>query len=266
MNQESSCYCCARPSSAKEMDLDAALHELDMLSTPTESRRQFLAERNRSKSESGSSAVSRKVGVESSESSANGYQIIQINPTFVTGFMSEVEMPCKERVTPNSSSPKGASSYRGACSSGYTPCALGGSYRQDPDSLESEVRMHRLARIKLGRQRRFRKPYEVPWRLHHSLPLPEIQPPISPRDHRPPDPGELKIEAPSSPKTVNPSKSNNSSPVKISSLVIHRSKSLDDLDLAKLKITEFSQDQNFVSQRQEIDQMSQDLKDLQMKE
>lgn len=70
---QSGCYCC-NPVPAG-MDVDSALHELGMISSVTNSRREYLRERNR-----------HTRAKELTQSSR--FKIVQIDPTYVTGFSS----------------------------------------------------------------------------------------------------------------------------------------------------------------------------------
>ncbi|CAL1538731.1 unnamed protein product [Lymnaea stagnalis] len=145
------------------MDLDSALDELGMLSTITNSRRQFLIEsrgqaslrkrehRLRSKSESSPNLAS--LG------RPNGYHIVQLDTNFVTN-VSDL-LPVSDQM----SSPMINISPQ---KSEHTRL----EYR-NPDVLEESVRRRRsvprMSRMRKDRYRRSRCPYKIPNRLCNSM-------------------------------------------------------------------------------------------------
>ena len=233
-NMESStgCYCCRNAPQPTAMDLDTALNELGMLAAVTESRRQYLHERSRSKSES--------QGNDSDPSLTNqstGIRIINMNPQYVVGVSTGSNI-----VTGNQASKHSQSEQAGSSN------PLGSKYSQD--SLESDARASRVARVKLSRIKRFRKPYVVPWRLRNE---PDLAQNFT-----------VKINCKLEKSVIS---SNTSTPEKLPQEVnlplVTRSKSLDDLDLSKLQIAE-AEKNNYIIQKKEIETMSQNLKDLQV--
>ncbi|XP_071109595.1 uncharacterized protein [Haliotis cracherodii] len=226
---KNSCYCCCQTSS-NMMDIDSALNELGMLSSVTESRRQFLRERSRTKSE-GSVHVSR-----SSPNLANGFQILQIDTNYVTGFSA---------VSPVASSPASGSLIQRQ--ENQERIRFNSGYRDVEDSLEVEARNNRLSRIKLARARRFRKPYNVPGRLYHSM-----------------QESDFSLEEGSESRH---SKSNATSPTKPNAgTCLTRSRSLDNLESARLKLAELFESEPSPEEKQALEQVSREMENLQVNE
>lgn len=238
MAMRDSCYCC--PSSlpaTTHMDVDAALNELGMLSAVTDSRKQYLDERKRSKSETKLSQYDTNVVI------CKKYRVLQIDPSYVTGFNTESGL--KDDMTFKS----GKSTECSSSTLSHNGLSSNFQYRIQSDRLEVDARERRLSRIRMSRLRRFRKPYEVPWRLYHSFQESELS-----RDSSSPSPQ---------------SKSNSSSPVKFSDAPLVRSKSLDNLDFIKLRLSElFEKDtpsaSTMIAEKQEIETVSKELKKLQV--
>lgn len=145
------------------MDLDSALDELGMLSTVTNSRKQFLIEsrgqvavrkreqRLRSKSESSPNLTN--LG------RPNGYRIVQLDPNFVTSVSDLVLAP--DQVPSNMSDDSPQKSHFSLL-----------EYR-NPDVLEEAVvrrrSVPRMSRMRKDRYRRSRCPYKIPNRLCNSM-------------------------------------------------------------------------------------------------
>ncbi|KAH9512634.1 hypothetical protein Btru_038997 [Bulinus truncatus] len=146
------------------MDLDSALDELGMLSTVTNSRKQFLVEtrgltsfrkreqRLRSKSESSPNLTI--LG------KPNGFRIIQLDTNYVTG-VSDLT-PALDQGT--------------NIGLDYTIPLKSQQMRleyRNPDVLEESVRRRRsiprMSRLRKDRYRRSRCPYKIPNRLYHSM-------------------------------------------------------------------------------------------------
>ena len=287
-----SCYCCLRPSTpAVGMDIDAALMELGMLSSVTDSRQQYLAERSRPRvrqvSEPSTStslepdAASLTSACMTPTNSPNKgtYQIVQLNPQFVTSLSS------------------GINAIEMTRSASKDSIDFGTRYSQE--SLDRESKSNRLSRNKVSRLRRFRKPYEVPWLQRHSIDVcysgesssgsqsehstetvaataagapPPQTPPIELEKRNlclfnTVTPAEKSRDAAtekplcSSSNASTPEKSNHHS----QGSTVPRSKSLDDLDFAKLRLAE-AENHNFIVQKKEIDSVSQHLQNLNVNE
>ncbi|ESO85985.1 hypothetical protein LOTGIDRAFT_235581 [Lottia gigantea] len=227
-----SCYCC-RPFASELNELDMALNELGMLSCVTNSREEYVQELKHSHSQSYLTDKN-----ESCVLKQNGLKIIQIDTDFVTGVT--MDKP-RRKYSLQPAVTNGHLSYND-----FEPVSSHwrNSYRNQLNSFEEEARNSRLMRIRNSRLRRFRKPYNVPGRLYHSMQEPDIP---------------LDFDN-SSPKHI--SKSNSNSPNKITTGTLTRSKSLDNLDLARLKLTELCPDS--VEDKQSIDQVSFDFNNLQV--
>ncbi|CAH1773166.1 unnamed protein product [Owenia fusiformis] len=264
------CYCCSRYQGLQRdimpMNLDSALNELGMLSSVTESRKQYLSERNRnhnrSKSEQGTSSsqlpdtgdnAMSSTGSESSNSLSKGYQIVKINPQYVTSLNSG-NRPMKIEQIGSKKDP------------GHSICH---GRKFMPDSLESEARGSRLTRVKFSRIKRFKKPYDVPWRFsfdYANLTSPDMGEGLnssSPTSTNARESPSLSSIHASPTKFAVRSTSNSNTPEKKQngrdrgSLV--RSRSLDDLDLSKLNLMD---KQYNVQESKEIEKMSQNFLNL----
>ncbi|GFR74441.1 hypothetical protein ElyMa_000430300 [Elysia marginata] len=180
-----------RRSQADKMDLDGALDELGMLSTVTNSRRQFLLEqrhrslghsfpsksywsskerRLRSKSESSPNLTALENNQSSGATgpSANGYHIVKINTDFVTGFYNPGAN--------NGSGPTkpGIYNFEEDNTSGSPLISKPERSRyRNPDLLEESARRRRsiprMSRFRKDRYRRSRCPYAIPNRLSSSM-------------------------------------------------------------------------------------------------
>ncbi|KAK3589219.1 hypothetical protein CHS0354_020080 [Potamilus streckersoni] len=224
------CYCCSRPSN--KMDIDSALNELGMLSTITESRKQYLQERNRTRSESSLTSKEKLAPL-----SPNRYQIIHIDKKYVTGISDFGNSNTRYSTSPQKSFDVSRNSESNPPVADYGSC-----YSNVPNLPESESQRKLMSKIRHGKARRFRKPYAVPWRLYHSFQESDLHK-LSETD-------------------CMQSKSNSTSPVKpMSDISLPRSRSFDNLnlDLVKLKLTDIF-DKN--SDKLEIDKMSQDMNHL----
>ena len=270
----SSCYCCSEKSSGaakSDMDLDSALNELGLLSTVTESRYQYLREKDRQRRrEKGSNRTNSCSLVEGQDSSSTSedldyslqsssssepYQIIQINANFVTSL---------------STGPFDTSLTNSRVGDGY--CAAKFNY----SNLDYEAQMHRSSRIprfsrfaksKLS-YRRFRKPYEVPWRHSLDKQMSALTIGNGATSEEPIQNHALLATPKKSKISARHNKSNASTPEKCipsngNKCTVTRSRSLDNLDFSKLQIAE-SENHNIIVQRREIDQMSDNLCGLQL--
>ena len=256
-----------RRSEPDKMDLDSALDELGMLSTVTNSRRQFLLEqrqgslghtfssksywssrekRLRSKSESSPNLTALENQNSGEKGSpANGYHIVKINTDFVTGF----------------SNPVGSGSgfakpghYNFNEDSDCSPLISkpNRSQYRNPDLLEESARRRRsiprMSRFRKDRYRRSRCPYAIPNRLSSSMqesdfgpdyfdscpsPFLGTKPPPTPAEEALTD--RLSSSLNISPAVVGPqslSKSNTSSPVKPTGQEVRLIRSLSAENLA----------------------------------
>ncbi|XP_041361516.1 uncharacterized protein LOC121377542 [Gigantopelta aegis] len=257
------CYCCCSETQANapsnSMDVDAALHELGMLSTVTDSRHQFLKERNRTVSEN--SAVSLKP--------QNGYHIVQIDKHYVTGVsvkrsVTVHKSPSESALhndtanvgvidglfthTPAPDSPPFLSRFpeHGNCTGNESRGKQLLYKAKQVSPLELQASANRLARVKLSRAYRHQRPYSLSGRLYHSM-------------HE----GDFHVDEQSD---RNQSKSNVSSPVKgvDDTQLLPRSRSLDNLDMAKLKLTDLFDSEINGSESQSMEDVSRDLEKLQV--
>ena len=273
----SGCYCCAKPTSTttsvSSMDLDTALNELGMLSTVTDGRHQYRKEqasgitaRRRDRQLSEPSVAT---GTPSNSPQRGTYQIVHINPTYVTSLTTVPGSVCYPGNQEDMVGCPDANSLTVARDPVLLPVpTFGAKYSQD--SLERDSRATRLTRMKLARLKRFKRPYDVPWRqtsdfsFQGALPCPVPQ--------------ETQLAA--TVVTTTPdrlcrggsdnklSNSNASTPEKASvqrTLSLQRSRSLDELDFAKLQHAE-TENHNTVLEKREIDNMSHHLRNLQVTE
>ena len=307
------CYCCPKPSTSdvnqSAMDLDSALSELGMLSTVTDSRKQYLQEqamrfrhsglcpRNRNHSEPSITAA----GTPANSPTKGMYQIIHMNSQFVTSLSTGLAA-CTQPSTSSSpplspSAPTSSSLLQKPVMKSSTACEcldFGEKYGQD--DLDQEARSSRLSRLKLSRMKRFRKPYELPWRqslektygtmtstychMTMSSPYTSVNSTYShmtstscnqiQNQYSTGDTSLLDMAPDKSHAGVKISSSNCSTPEKTQyansqQACVTRSKSLDDLDVTKLQLAE-CENQNFIVQRKEIDTVSQHLQDLHVME
>ena len=241
------------------MDVDAALYELGMLSTVTDSRHQYLRERNRTISEN--SAISPKP-----RTCTNGYHIVQIDKHYVAGLslnqLTTVHKSPSESTLHNDSIIDGLFSQRSLSNSppflsqlpeqGSSTGVVVVDSRakqlkaKQSSPLELQSSANRLARVKLSRAYRHRRPYSLSGRLYHSMHESDFHS------------EELSDR--------NQSKSNVSSPVKggdEATQLLPRSRSLDNLDMAKLKLTDLLDSGEISSsESQSMEDVSRDLEKL----
>ncbi|KAK2190931.1 hypothetical protein NP493_64g01045 [Ridgeia piscesae] len=260
------CFCCQPPplpTRSQSVALDSALNELGMLSTVTDSRRQFLLEtrrRDRSHSEPSQDALSCVTPLNSPVK--GGYQIVQLNTSYVVGVSRKVTTD-------------GNSAMKDPQCDHYAACEFlnfGEHYFQE--ATKYEARTNRLARIKFARSsRRFKKPYEVPWHNHmdahcHLAGTTQTRPASS---------SNLVGLSGEKPYMVaSGSGSNPSTPEKTPgatmlcmppiAATVTRSKSLDELDFAQLRLNSEKENCSFVLERKEIERMSQNFLHLQVNE
>ena len=281
------CYCCVKAttqtSTMSSMDIDAALNELGMLSTVTESRRQFLHERSAMHGVTPTTPVRRQrdrqisepstVSATPSNSPQRGtYQILHINPQYVTSVTTIPGSLCY---------PDGEDQGSGGCLDNnrlniatepmmsFPVPSFGAKYSQDV--LERDSHTSRLSRVKLARLKRFRRPYEVPWRQTPELCVQGYVNPGAQQDTH----LAATVALATTPDRLTRggsdhklSNSNASTPEKPSAqrkLSMQRSRSLDELDFAKIQLAE-AENHNIVLQKREIDNMSRHLRNLQVTE
>ena len=223
------CYCCnPRPTG---MDVDSALHELGMISSVTNSRKEYMRERSRHRIK---------------DPMSPRFKIVQIDPTYVTGLSSS--SPSKDPGAPfscdtdsNTNTTRHSQSIQSRFGTGYRDPEEEANIRRN-----MSCRITRMSRLRAGRYQRFRKPYEVPWRINQSLPETEMR------------------------QTENEyllSKSNSSSPVKASSdTSLTRSRSLGNLDLAKLSLNDFLEKKTSPAEKEEMERVSTHLENLHVTE
>ena len=206
-----------RYSKEGELNLDTALDELGMLSTVTNSRRQYLLEM-RGKAASIKRDMRLRTKSESSPNLTNlcglkGFSVLHVDPKYVAGVSS------------------GPSSLPGSSSNSLqgTPqrCQPLRAYCwRDPESFDSAVSDHRrrslprMSRLRKDRYRRTRCPYKIPNRLCNSLQeadFPQLHTTYNsssflPLNSSPPHSDRLSPRKPES--SYGMSKSNTASPVK----------------------------------------------------
>ncbi|KAI0207329.1 hypothetical protein LSAT2_007994 [Lamellibrachia satsuma] len=258
------CFCChpppPLPQRSPSVTLDSALNELGMLSTVTDSRRQFLLEtkrRDRSLSEPSQDALSCVTPLNSPVK--GGYQIVQLNTSYVVGV--------SRKLTTGAAKQEPQRDHYAACEF----LNFGEQYFQD--ATEYEARTNRLARIRFARSsRRFKKPYEIPWHNH----IEDQQCFLAGTSQtRPASSSNLVGLSGEKPCMVTGS-SNPGTPEKTSAdatsyrpplaATVTRSKSLDELDFAQLRLNSEKDNCNFVLERKEIERMSQNFLHLQVNE
>lgn len=281
----SGCYCCRRPQ--HKMDVDAALNELGMLSTVTDSRRQYLQERarrsrNRTQSEQGTSYTSGHLRLaETTGSPSKAFQIVTLNPQYVTSLSSASETHCNSDIYSKTSNESYASTVDGSFNLKTLPMKdpeliktmsslhLGTKYKDD--NLEFESRRSRLTRVKLERVRRFKRPYDIPWKYametRYAIGV-QQQEDIVNCNYYSPEQLENTVHLANTAPTSNLKRcsSNSNTPEKLKQeelTSLNRSRSMDDLDPLKFKSAE-AENHNYVLQKREIDRMSQHLKNLQV--
>ena len=222
------------------MDIDSALNELGMLSTVTNSRRQFLSEQKRVSSDPGRKDQAVSPG-------PSRFQVLQLDPKYVTGFSVESK-PQQVWIPINPPEDSGRTS---ACvpvlpsDVRQENSDFGMKYREMTSSEEvsqNRRKLVRMSRMRAGRYKRYQKPYEVPWRLNQSFPETDLR----------------VVEK----NEFSQPKSNTSSPVKPSIVTrLTRSRSLGNLDFTKLHITDF-RDKVGTEEREEMEKVSVHLQNL----
>lgn len=271
MHVTSACYCCNPIKPAAGMELDTALHELGMLSSVTESRRQYLQEkarrdsleksrmRNLSEPSLGSLVHATPTNSPTKQGS-QGYQVLQINPQYVVSLSTSCfgkdshsdhyNRDASERSTPSTMAETDLSSRAAAVS-------IGAKYSQE--NVEYQAKSCRIARCRLARLKRFRKPYEVPWhgmekRYNISYPKPL------------PGPTLVMPQTARIPLSSEGNRSTNTPEKPLGELAsVHRSRSLDELDFSKLQLAE-AENHNFILEKKEIDTVSNNLQKLHVHE
>ncbi|XP_064652884.1 uncharacterized protein LOC135503300 [Lineus longissimus] len=221
METSGGCYCCVRPT-ATSMDLDTALNELGMLSTVTESRHQYLREsRSRAKSESEKESVSNVAasGCSSQEQDVvpGGYQVLKMNPKYIVGLTSSPKQDIFHSRGRSMSAPVSTAST----DLGFFSRA--GKFSKN--SMEVERKTSRVARVKLSRIRRYQQPYNLPWWLNKSLSQESTGPVASTSTYSSSLDGATGLKTDSE-----------LSQVEGLQFAFHRSKSMNDLTLAKLSL------------------------------
>lgn len=301
---------CSPPTQDKDkvdMDLDSALNELGMLSSVCDGKQQYLVERRKKEKPSGlrerklsepaslvaqsqhkTTSLSKPDSTSTPNNSptkASPYQVVQLNPKFVTHFSTALS---------GSDSP-------------------GQSKKYSPDNWEMDASSRSLTKIRLTRSKRFKKPYEMPWLQRHSIdtcypssvlgnnqltnddkPLQKLSPSLSDinicsrpvsasislfdrvgetssslfdrvdKTQRINDRNDLAKTSNSDSLHCNGDGNGNHCPHAIQGHV-SRSKSLDELDFANLKVAEY-ETKNLIQERKEIDNMSNYLQNLHVNE
>lgn len=241
----------------KQSDLDSALNELGMLSGVTESRRQYLRESARraaltrqrqrylSEPQQHSTATPSNSPVK-----PRGYKVVRLNEAFVTSLGSCSKPP--------------------SLSSAAAPSFSEEKITNDQKSVVNQALQKGPGKQKLSRLKKFRKPYEVPWR--HS-----IETCYGLRDKFTFAQNGVSSRASSSSDSVTSQadflrpderargSSNQSTPEKASrrrrqNVTVTRSRSLDDLDLSKLRLAEKERD--YAKEKRDIESVSANLKNL----
>ena len=255
------------------MDVDGALRELGMLSSVTDSRRQYLKEKQEQvkgrtdtyqkalspQSETDMNSITQ--GVASLGDSSNsvelsirspisGYQILTMNTNFVTGLTAP-STPSFPQIDMSPSESRYSSGVKFQC-----------------DYLDTEARTSRQARMRLNRLKRFHKPYEVPWRLalesRSSVNVSRRQSQTSPDLQVTPDRTFTFDKCRSNSNSSTPEKSSHSH-VKVDTKV-YRSRSLDDLkSFQNLKLSD-CENSKFVKDSKEIENMSNFMNKLSVEE
>ena len=284
MNIGGGCFCHPDMAVTSDvMDIDAALNELGMLSSVSESRRQYLAEcrrkelaalsRERKNSEPviATNKFEETKGKADMNTSKTGYQVLQLNSDFVT-HVSPSSIKLDPMISP--------------------VIEFGSKYNQE--NIEKESRSSRHSRSRLSsRMNRFKKPYDIPWLQRHSVDscypsscyerytsnqllysLPHSKSQCDSHDEvfstedsacimkenvgkmEPGDKIQLK-------QSSNSDTSTGSKPKKHRQFC--RSKSLDELDFSKLRVAE-TETMNYVEERKEIETVSSCLQNLHVNE
>ena len=189
-----------------------------------------------------------------------GYHMVQRNAAFVSDISAtRPRSPLEHSISLPARWDSGVSSYSDQSSSESSPASMG--YYRDSDLLEDKCRQRRLARVRLVRSRRLRQPYSVPFRMCQSM-----------NEDSTSTLSDFLTDGRSSPV----SKSTTASPVKqdletgtgavlgVGTLV--RSRSIDNLELAKLRLTDIldAKPSSSTQEAVELEQVASDLKNLQV--
>lgn len=218
----SSCYCCKNTKQA--MDIDTALDDLGMLSTITNSRKQYLRERIRTRSETAHS-----------DTSARSLHIVRLDKNYVNDitsgtfgtFYPSIDPGSDISVDPNSPSSSLMSNNHN-------------KYRDSPSIVKSS--QPKCIRRSLLRKNRYKKPYEVPWRLTNQT--------------------ETVMQHDDNFPVL--SKSNSESPIKGVPINEHltRSRSLENVELACTKLLEIFEKVPDAKEKQEMENVSKNLENM----
>ena len=260
------CFCCQPSQPSASGTLDSALNELGMLSTVTDSRRQFLLEtkqRDRSISEPSQDALACVTPLNSPVK--GGYHIVQLNTSYVVGVTRIPTVDC-DQATHTLHEPR-----RDHCMA-YECLKFGEEYYQD--ATEYEARTNRMARIKFGRStRRFKRPYELPWHNRaedqscHLAVTSQTRPASS--SNLVGLGGETACVVAGSSNPCTPEKAPGGSVATLMPPIastVTRSKSLDELDFAQLRLNSENDNCSFVVEQKEMERMSQTFLHLQVNE
>lgn len=228
------CYCCP-PQKRKvqleermipnEMDLDVALHELGMLSTVTNSRKEYLREKMRAKS---------------APLATNSLCVVQMNSKFVTNF--SFSKSCSVSVETDSEEKTDSPPFQ---------------FEEILSDMGTTLKHRKMIRSRKRYQ--FCKPYHFPWRtkLEESL--------VNMNIASPPVKETTSAAASLTRQDSGSNKSNPGSPVKSQKTVsnagcsIFRSRSLDDTEFSKLNLLDGCSNE---AGRAEIDTVSQRISKL----
>lgn len=243
MTSTNKCYCCLNlhkenePSrEQQEMDLDTALHELDMLSTVTESRKQYICEKLHSK--------------ENDSTFPSGSFLIHLDSRFVTKFSFSKPANLVEAECPSSCSSEDSLGTNFNVELGDPTCSIVSSWSSC-----------RASKMKTRRSNRHSicKPYDFPWKMGKVisvLSVPNCEKSV-----------EVTPPASNISRQDSGNKSNPGSPVKnhelnsIAGCSIFRSRSLDNLDNATFELTQ-PESCHSVMGRIDVDTVSQRISNL----
>ncbi|KAK7487353.1 hypothetical protein BaRGS_00021442 [Batillaria attramentaria] len=192
-----------------------------------------------------------------------GYQLVQKNSAYVSDIVTSSTVPTPLLENPSfpptwNSLDSGRGSYSENTSE-LPPCPSSMVSYRDSDVLEERSRYRRLARVRLDRSRRLRQPYLIPLRMCQSMQEDSLT-----------GVGDLLSEA----NYSQGSKSTTASPVKQESdqglgtpscsHSLVRSRSFDNLALARLRLTDAIEAKSDQGDPQAVDQVATGLKNLQM--
>ena len=257
--QRSQCYCCGTALS-HGLDIDAALNELGMLSTAAEGQREFQRDRqHRQRYVSEPAGLSTSVCPTPATSPARpSYQVVQLNTQYVT----DVSTGSPPKLTDQHSLDLQSLNFKFDKDGPPAACRLEFGDKFSKENLEAESQRGRLARLKLSRMKRFQRPYDLPWKhkmerhyteRSYSLNVPITNLLSTPERTRLAD------------KECNSNSTTPEKPTSSSFCTVPRSKSLDELDFAKLHLAE-AENHSFIQEKRDIETVSQHLKDLHVNE